>query len=122
VRLTGLMKRRKGRKKREEAAHLRLGVAWWRPEQWARLRDIAADPDALEETYEEWLAMATKELARLAEHGIVLSKVDVDVEELLAWCNEQGRAVDGAARAAFAGAKLHERESRGPAAKRRTLH
>ena len=113
--LTGLVKRRKGRKRRREPVELRTGVAWWRPEQWARLRDIVADPDALEDTYEEWLAMATKELARLAKQGIVLAKVDVDVEELLAWCNEQGRAVDGEARAAFAAAKLQERESQGPA-------
>ena len=61
------MKRRK--KKRREPVLLRTGVAWYRPEQWERLRDIVPDPEALEETYEEWLAMATRALSRLAEQG-----------------------------------------------------
>jgi hypothetical protein len=35
-------------------------------------------------------------------------KVDVDVDELVEWCRSEGRAVDGAARAAFAVLKLRQ--------------
>ena len=105
------VKRRK--KKPREPVQLRTGVAWYRAEQWERLRDIVAAPEALEETYEEWVAMATEKLSHLAEQGLVLEKVDVDVEELLAWCNERGRAVDGEARAEFAGVKFQERDRLG---------
>ena len=101
------------KKKRKGPVQLRMGVAWYRPEQWERLRGMVPDPGALEETYNEWVAMATRELSRLAEHGMVLEKVYVDVEELLAWCNERGRAVDGEARAEFAGVKLQERDRLG---------
>ena len=34
------------------------GLAWYRREQWPSLREKAADPEDLEETYEEWLKIA----------------------------------------------------------------
>ena len=37
-------------------------------------------------------------------------KVEVDVEELLEWCRQQGRPVDAAARAEFAAEKLIEKQ------------
>jgi len=32
-----------------------VGVAWYAPEQWLRLRDVAADPDKLDQSYPLWL-------------------------------------------------------------------
>src|SRR6266704_4477633 len=34
------------------------GIAWYRRDQWGRLRELAADPDKLEESYEDWLVGA----------------------------------------------------------------
>lgn len=83
-----------------------LGVAWYRPEQWNRLLEIAADRDGLEDTYEEWLRFAERSLPQLSRHGILPQKVDIDVEELLQWCNDQNCPVNASARVKFVAEKL----------------
>ena len=89
-----------------------VGVAWYRPEQWVRLREICADRARIEWTHAEWLANATSRFAELTAQGYRLERVDVDVERLLAWCLVQGRPVDGPARSAYAAHMLEERYRR----------
>ena len=84
------------------------GVAWYRREQWPRLRDVSADADALEETYDEWEAMALDALQQLRARGIEPARIDIDVEELLRWCQAGGRPVDAKARSAFAAIKTRQ--------------
>ncbi len=83
-------------------------MAWYRPDQWTLLRALSADRDELEDTYEEWLAAASKQLRELQARGLRVRKIDVEVAALVRWCNQQGRAVDGAARAEYAGQGLGE--------------
>jgi hypothetical protein len=85
-----------------------MGVAWYRPEQWDRLLEISSDRAELEDTYDEWKAVAEGNLGNLAQHGYKLCKVEIDVEELFNWCNSQKRAVDGDARTEFTVMKLRE--------------
>ena len=40
-----------------------VGFAWYRPQQWQRVRDISTDADDLEETYEDWLRLADNKLS-----------------------------------------------------------
>ncbi len=87
-----------------------LGVAWYRRDQWNRLLEIVSDRDQLEDTYDEWQSTARKQFDKLAKPGHPIRKVDIDVEELLLWCDAENRPVDGAARAEFTAAKLRERE------------
>ena len=89
-----------------------LGVAWYRRDQWERLLEISVDRDILEETYEEWKIYAKSKLRNLERSGIVLKKVDVDVDELLQWCKTQKKPVDGEARSLFAAKKLREIDKR----------
>jgi hypothetical protein len=85
------------------------GVGWYRAEQWERLREISADRERLEETYKDWVASAEEALREMRKVGLYAEKVDVDVEELLAWCRAQGRDVDSAARAQYAAVMLRQR-------------
>jgi hypothetical protein len=85
-----------------------MGVAWYRPDQWDRLLDISSDRAELEDTYDEWKAVAEDSIGNLARHGYKLRKVEIDVEELLIWCNSQNRAVDGDARTEFTMMKLRD--------------
>lgn len=85
------------------------GCAWYRAEQWERLREISVDRDRLEDTYEEWLIDAQKGLQHMQEAGMSVEKVEVDVEELLAWCRAHNQDVDGKARAAYAAEMLRRR-------------
>jgi hypothetical protein len=78
-----------------------VGVAWYRPEQWQRLRQISADVEQLEESYYEWLSIASGSFRQLQELGFNMRKVDVDVEDLLEWCKQRGRPLDGEARSTY---------------------
>jgi len=77
------------------------GIAWYRREEYGLLRTLASDADSMAATYDEWLAAGTKLIAELEKQGIVARKVDVEVRELAAWCERQGRPLDGAARSEF---------------------
>jgi len=83
-----------------------MALAWYRPEQWERLRAISADRDRLEESYEQWREVTEQTIEQLQREGVVVERIDVDVEELVAWCQANGLTLDGAARANFAAEKL----------------
>ena len=85
-----------------------VGFAWYRPEQWQRVRDISSDADALEDSYEEWLSLAEQKLKELSSSGVEVEKVDVHSEQLILWCNERGLEVNAQARSRYAVAKLQE--------------
>jgi len=100
-------RRRDFPKKHPENAAM-LGVAWYRPEEWSRLLEIAADRDELEATYEEWLENAEARLQEMAEAGIYVTRVDIDVRELQDWCIANERPIDGSGRAVFTAEKLRQ--------------
>jgi hypothetical protein len=77
------------------------GVGWYRPEQWERLREVSVDRDDLADTWEEWERSAQDALRQMGKTGMVLEKVDVDVEDLVAWCQAQGREVSGETRVEY---------------------
>ena len=37
------------------AKKLVVGIAWWRPQDWNRLREISDDRQNLEDSHREWL-------------------------------------------------------------------
>ncbi len=82
------------------------GIAWFDSEQWQRLREVAADPETLEDSHAEWLDVANRALRDLRSQGLTLEKVPLKIEELIAWSNEEGRPIDSAARAQFAALEL----------------
>lgn len=85
------------------------GIAWYRRDQWSQLRDAAADPDVLENTYEEWLGVTQKTIVDFASEGIRTERVTLDVEELVEWCRSNKRNVDSSARAEFTTRQLKRR-------------
>jgi hypothetical protein len=85
-----------------------VGVAWYDPEQWDRLRDISEDAHELEDTYEEWKSHALQKIKDLEKQGFTVQKVDVDTEELLGWCNSFRMPVNGHSRTEFMTKRLRE--------------
>ena len=79
------------------------GVAWYSSTQWQQLREVAADPERLENTYQEWLAVADQVWKKIEASGVALVKVPVDVSELTKWCRERDIPIDGKARAQYVG-------------------
>ena len=84
---------------------INLAIAWYRATQWSLLKSVVADPDVIEDTYLEWLEVAEARVAELEELGLEANKVDVDVEEMVAWCKTRDMPLDGRARAQFVGVK-----------------
>jgi hypothetical protein len=85
-----------------DESNMSFGIAWYRPEQYGLLRALAVDADVLANTYEEWLAGVTKMMDDLRQRGIVARRVDVEVRELAAWCQQRGMPLDGEARSFYA--------------------
>jgi len=83
-----------------------FGFAWYRKEQWNRLLAVSSDRDSLEETFEEWLEIAQKQFKEFKRRGTDVRRVDVDVEELIHWCQERKKPIDGKTRSEFAAHKL----------------
>ena len=86
----------------------KLGVAWYRKEQWERLRSVSSDRDGLETAFEEWEESAKRKFNELRIAGNAVEKVDVDVEELVTWCKGRGMEIDGKARSHFVADKLRK--------------
>ena len=78
-----------------------MGVTWYRAEQWDRLREISADKEIFETTYEAFLLDAEKKIKQLEAQGMRPIKVEVDVEALLTWCTTQGLAITPETRTKF---------------------
>ena len=102
-----------------QAAKQRLGLAWYTELQWERLRESADDPEALDDSYEEWLRTADETVVALRSKGVVVEKIPLNVEVAAEWCVRQGRPFNSAGRAAFTAELLRKRTAE-PGARRRT--
>jgi len=88
-----------------------MGLAWYRADQWARLRAISEDRDQLELNHEEWLRTASERFEDLRRQGQQVQKVEVDVEDLLKWCRTQGLPLNSSTRAQYAAQRLRNSSS-----------
>ncbi len=96
------------RNRRQSHSGVAVGVAWYRRQEWESLRQLSADRDDLEETYDDRLRAATARLAEIEGSGVKPQKIDIAVDHLMAWCDSQGRVLDAAARAAYTAQRLRE--------------
>ena len=88
-------------KQHRDSKTLIMGVSWYRPEQWDRLREISEDKETFAIPCEASLVESEKKMQDLEAQGIRPIKVEVDVEELLTWCTTQGLAVTPETRTKF---------------------
>lgn len=88
-----------------------VGVAWYSKEQWNRLRELADDKDALNDSYEEWLERWNEFTKRGPISKDRLLKVEVDVDDLARWCQFRNRLLDGKARSEYVMRKVSETQA-----------
>jgi len=79
-----------------------VGIVWYRPEDYARLRSMFADPQQIPETLKEWRKKANHLLGEMIMQGFHMVKIYLDPETFPAWCQAKGVAMDGKARAEYA--------------------
>lgn len=78
-----------------------FGIGFYRKEQWPLLLETAEDRAELEDTYEEWEQNLKKSVKHMRTLGMKPLRVDIDMQELLAWCAANKRKTDGESRAEF---------------------
>ena len=88
-------------KQHRDSKTLIMGVSWYRPEQWERLREISEDKATFDTSYEESLVEWEKKIQDLEAQGMRPIKVEVDVEALLTWCTAHGLVVTSETRTKF---------------------
>lgn len=95
----------------KNAANSKLvtGVAWYRPEQWARLREVSEDVENLDDTYEAWRQKAEQLLRDGIPADMTVEKIDIDVEEVLAWCNVLGLPMNAQSRSRYVSERLRQK-------------
>ena len=64
-------------------------------------------------TYDEWVDAMPDRMAELERLGLKLHKIDVAIDELVAWCRANKKAVDGEARAEYTTRKCRELDIQG---------
>ena len=68
-----------------------IGMCWYSKDQCTRLKEIATDPQAFDDSYEEWRREAEQAINKFRANGVATKEVLVDTEETLMWANEKGR-------------------------------
>ena len=75
-----------------------VGIAWYKEENYARLREIFADGDKLPPSFAGWhnAALATKE--KLENDGLTVYCVDIEPNRFSDWCRSQKMMLNSEAR------------------------
>ncbi len=71
-----------------------VGVAWYSPAAWVRLKNAVPDPELLQNSHARWLEVVTSTCAKLDSAIGQVVRIEVDADEFLAWCREQGCPAD----------------------------
>jgi len=76
-------------------------IAYYSPEEYAKLLVTADDASELEDTWEEWYQNMQNTRNNLAALGIVCSEVPIHIEALQMYCQEHNLQNNGAARSEY---------------------
>lgn len=93
----------------------KVAFCWYERDQWEALKRIAVDADAMDDSFDEWKKNANEAIHDLqinAPAGHSVQKVQIKVDKLLAWCEEEGVVNDSQSRTHYAVAVLKQRESK----------
>ncbi|HDL01581.1 MAG TPA: hypothetical protein ENH23_05045 [candidate division Zixibacteria bacterium] len=80
---------------------IKLGVAWFREDQWELLKTTAADSETIEDTYQKWLTGAVKRMEELIKEGYETVKIDFDVDKFNDWCQNNEKVPNGESRSEY---------------------
>ena len=86
-----------------------LGIAWYREQDWPRLKRQFPDADELHESYAEWLASARAAMRTIRRSGTRAEPFMVDLDDFFGWCVIRGREPDAESRSEYIADKLRAR-------------
>lgn len=80
---------------------MKLGIAWYREDQWELLKSTASDSKAIEDTHQEWLKNVGRLFKKLKKEGYEPVEVDLDVNKFNDWCQINNKAHNGKSRSEY---------------------
>jgi hypothetical protein len=78
-----------------------IGVCWYRQDQYDRFLASANDREALEDTWAEWQITAERTTRQYRARGLDVRKIEIDLDDLLAYCSVEDKPNTAATRAAY---------------------
>jgi hypothetical protein len=84
--------------------HTPMRTPWLKRDQWSRFCEVFAGEDKLPPSYEVWLEDSQRAAVDMTMAGFAVRRVEIDVEDLVAWCAAEDRIVDPVAMMLFASA------------------
>ena len=88
-------------KNKSDMKDMVIGIGFYRREQWPLLLETSVDAHILGKTYDEWLEVLDLSIEKIRAHGIEPELIDVDINELLVFCEKQGIKNNAEARSRF---------------------
>jgi hypothetical protein len=76
-------------------------VAWFRREDYERIREIMEDSDRLPPSFDEWELLAKSRVAKAKRDGIIIKPIMVEPDTFVAFCKARKIKPNGEARAKF---------------------
>ncbi len=77
-------------------------------EQWKRFLAMMDDSTDNFSTWERWKLQVDEVKMDMAMKGVEVIEVEVDLDDFSSWCDEKGRARDGASRSQYASELLRK--------------
>ncbi len=78
-----------------------IGIGFYRREQWKLLRETSVDAHLLEESYDDWIEVVDSAVTKISDQGLEPRLIEVDLNDLLAYCKRHGIPNNAEARAKF---------------------
>ena len=80
----------------------KLGMTWYKREDYERLKQLFIDGDMLPTTYDEWLEKAENGFAQLIRGGNIVVKAYINPDTFPKWCDARRLSTDTDGRKRFA--------------------
>jgi hypothetical protein len=78
-----------------------IGLPWYDPDDYARLRAMMSDPHAMAPDYESWRVSARHNEQVAKDAGLAVVRIALKPEIFAAWCSEHRLPLDSSARMQF---------------------
>ena len=89
----------------------RIGLPWYRREDYPRIRDMMSDRHNLAPTYDAWLAAAENNESVGRAAGLQIARIPIEPEAFARWCAERGVEPGSAARMEYVSEKSAESDA-----------
>jgi len=83
-------------------------IPYYRRDQYNRLREFSIDKENFSISYEEMITITASKYKEMENKGFKVVKIDVDIEELIEWCNSRCVTLNPESRTRFTLEKLKE--------------